>query len=520
MPNARSVRPDRTVMLFSRRTGPVSYPSPTASRRARRSPNLLSESLEPRQLFAAVAPNDYEQLFIELTNRARANPTAEAARHGIDLNEGIAPGTISTAAKQPLAINPYVTDAARRHSQWMIDTDVFAHSGAGGSDPGERMESAGYAFTGSWTWGENLAWSGSTGSLDVTDIVHQLHRNLFVDEGIEGRGHRTNLMADGFREAGAGVVTGDFTGYNAVMGTMDFGRSGSNLFLTGVAYTDGVADDNFYTPGEGLGGVTVTATRAGDGAVFTTSTWSTGGYSLAVPAGTYTVVASGGSLGGNVRHENVVVSTQNVKRDFTPDLVSGDFATLADDGNLVVEGTAGGDEISVTASGGAYVVKRNGVTLTFAAGDVDSIQVFPGEGDDSVTIGAGVIGVYVSAAGGNDLLVGGEGNDSLTGGSGKDRIYGNGGDDRLNGAGGHDRVWGGNGKDRIYGGAGNDWVEGGAHLDRLWGEAGADSLFGQSGRDTFYARDGESDFLAGASDDDSAYADADDLLASIEALLA
>ena len=35
---------------------------------------------------------DEEQLVIELINRARANPAAEAARLGIDLNEGLQPG--------------------------------------------------------------------------------------------------------------------------------------------------------------------------------------------------------------------------------------------------------------------------------------------------------------------------------------------------------------------------------------------------------------------------------------------
>ena len=35
-----------------------------------------------------------EQMLLELINRARLDPAAEAARFGIDLNEGLAPGTI------------------------------------------------------------------------------------------------------------------------------------------------------------------------------------------------------------------------------------------------------------------------------------------------------------------------------------------------------------------------------------------------------------------------------------------
>src|SRR5688500_18814084 len=90
--------------------------------------------LEARRMFAVVYPTNNEQYLVELINRARANPTAEATRLGIALNEGVSAGeTISTTAKQPLAINPNITDAARKHSQWMIDTDSFSHTGQGGS---------------------------------------------------------------------------------------------------------------------------------------------------------------------------------------------------------------------------------------------------------------------------------------------------------------------------------------------------------------------------------------------------
>src|SRR5437016_2552832 len=65
------------------------------------------EPLERRDLLSAVFPTNLEQYLVELVNRARADPPAEAARYGIALNEGVpAADTISTAPKQPLAINP------------------------------------------------------------------------------------------------------------------------------------------------------------------------------------------------------------------------------------------------------------------------------------------------------------------------------------------------------------------------------------------------------------------------------
>src|SRR5438105_7496542 len=99
--------------------------------------------LESRRLLAASYPTNAEQYLIELVNRGRADPTAEAARYGIALNEGLAAGTISTAPKQPLAINPLLVTSARGHSQWMLDNDLFQHEGPGGNDPGDRMQEAG-----------------------------------------------------------------------------------------------------------------------------------------------------------------------------------------------------------------------------------------------------------------------------------------------------------------------------------------------------------------------------------------
>ena len=53
-----------------------------------------------------------EQLMLELVNRARLDPNAEASRLGITLNQGIAAGSITAAAKQPLAGNALINDAA------------------------------------------------------------------------------------------------------------------------------------------------------------------------------------------------------------------------------------------------------------------------------------------------------------------------------------------------------------------------------------------------------------------------
>ena len=103
-----------------------------------------------------MTPN--EQYLLGLVNRARLDPIGEAKRFGIDLNQGLSPGTLNGSAKPVLAANDLLNVSADAHSLWMLETDTFSHTGANGSTAGQRMEAAGYAFTGSWTWGEKLDW--------------------------------------------------------------------------------------------------------------------------------------------------------------------------------------------------------------------------------------------------------------------------------------------------------------------------------------------------------------------------
>jgi uncharacterized protein YkwD len=265
---------------------------------------------------AAAYPTSYEQYMVELINKARATPDAYAASLGISLNEGLAAGTISSTAKQPLAINPYLTDSAANHSQWMLDFDTFSHTGASGSSPTSRMQAAGYVLESGWSTGENIAYRGTTGTPNVAAFTKALAESLFIDASVSGRGHRLNIMKDAFVEVGAGIRTGTFGSYNSVMVTEDFGKSAPLMFLTGVAFNDIVTVDNFYTPGEGLNNVSIVAIRDGNGARYSTTTWASGGYNLALPRGRYSIMAKSAALGPSQFIASVNIGTQNVKRDF------------------------------------------------------------------------------------------------------------------------------------------------------------------------------------------------------------
>ena len=149
------------------------------------------------------------------------------------------------------------------------------------------------------------------------DVYAAIEDDLFTDVGIADRGHRVNLLSESNNEIGVGEAFGKYSYYNAAIVTQDFASSGDSTFLTGVIYTDAVTKDNFYTPGEGLGGVTVTAKRLSDGATFTAKSWASGGYSLKLGAGVYKVTAAGGSLGKTITYDSVTITQDNVKRDFT-----------------------------------------------------------------------------------------------------------------------------------------------------------------------------------------------------------
>ena len=264
-------------------------------------------STTPSAVDVARQPTVYEVLVLELVNRARFDPEAEAERHAIDLNEDNNGTPISPARKPPLAFNLELIEAARVHSEWMLDADVFSHTGEGGSSPTQRMDEAGYTFSGAWSSGENIAWRGNSGdNIDLTLAAYEHHEGLFKSVG-----HRLNILSTDFREVGIGHKDGYFfadgTNWRASMLTENFARSGSGYFLTGVVYEDADGDD-LYSVNEGLSGITITVDGSSH-AVF-----ETGAYTVPLANGVYDITVSGDALGSPVNY-TIEVDGANVKFD-------------------------------------------------------------------------------------------------------------------------------------------------------------------------------------------------------------
>jgi uncharacterized protein YkwD len=79
--------------------------------------------------------------------------------------------------------------AAQGHSDWMASTLTFSHTGAGGSQPWDRVTAKGYKWT---TVGENIAAGYST-----ADAV--------VAGWLASPGHCNNIMNGAFSQAGVGM---------------------------------------------------------------------------------------------------------------------------------------------------------------------------------------------------------------------------------------------------------------------------------------------------------------------------
>lgn len=156
--------------------------------------------------------NDLERLMLDLINEERAEAGLAPVELELDLNE-----------------------ASEDHSTWMLEEDVFSHTGQAGSSAGDRMEDAGFAFSGNWTWGENIGWQSARGEPGYEDDVRDIHESL-----MNSPGHRANILSENFTYAGLGIEVGDFTTngrtFEAVMVTQNFARTTANVDLdTGAA---------------------------------------------------------------------------------------------------------------------------------------------------------------------------------------------------------------------------------------------------------------------------------------------
>ena len=441
-------------------------------------------------------PTAFEQEMLELINRARLDPAGEfdamiadaASQTGVtsDITNALRYFGVDAFAFRdqmatyeavaPLAWNLALSAAAQGHSAAMIDTDTQAHQLPGGPDLRTRIIAEGYdnwssiseniyAYTKSPLHG-HAGFVIDWGYDDVDISGGQLVANWdTLGDGMQDpAGHRDNILSNGMTEIGIAVLaeSNSRTKVGPYVVTQNFGnRFDYAPQLLGVVLED--ADgDRFYDAGEGLGGITVTVTAAG-GASVTTTTWSSGGYQIALAPGTYTVDFTGAGLSGTVSHQ-VTMGTGNLKLD----AFAADAVEVADAGNNTLTGTQDADTIDGLGGNDTLTGMGGDDDLRGSAGDD---WITPGAGRDTIDGGTGrdmvsfvdlAQGVSVnletgSAVSGTDTDTL-RGIENVTGTIFGDFIQGDAGDNRLRGLGDYDWIVGSEGRDTIEGGTGRDMI--------------------------------------------------------------
>lgn len=294
--------------------------------------DALFESLEGRQLLSFSWSSD-EVYLVELVNRARADPAAEALRTGVDLTADLSTRELDNLVpSEPLALNGPLTLAARQHSFDMYNRDFFDHENPDGDRAQQRADANGYDGSA----GENIA-----AGYDTVDEAHVAW--------LESVGHRKNVLSlwetfsqsFHYDEIGVGYYFPGSSGSSTyhTYYTQVFGFSGTpaRTYLLGVVYDDNDNDD-FYSIGEGRGNVRVDVTEMNSGVlVGSYTTDDAGNYQIEVDGGDYYLTFVDLTTGLGKRVSASVTANTNVKVDA---LGSQLIEALAPADNIAASGAA------------------------------------------------------------------------------------------------------------------------------------------------------------------------------------
>ena len=124
-----------------------------------------------------------------------------------------------------LVLDKVLNASADAHSLWMLENNVFSHTGVGGSTPTQRMTAEGFDLSGSWRTAENIAAQSERGAEGLFDDVYDLHIAL-----MNSPGHRENILMPELEVVGIGIQTGTYDygsgKYYSVMVTQNFAMTG------------------------------------------------------------------------------------------------------------------------------------------------------------------------------------------------------------------------------------------------------------------------------------------------------
>ncbi len=121
-------------------------------------------------------------------------------------------------------VDPRLTNAAQKFSDFMARTDRFGHK-ADGTTPAERAKKAGYAYC---IVAENIAYEFSSGEFSAEELA-----TAFVDGWKASPGHRRNMLDEDVIETGVAIARGAKSGY--FFAVQIFGRPKSKAMEFSIA---------------------------------------------------------------------------------------------------------------------------------------------------------------------------------------------------------------------------------------------------------------------------------------------
>lgn len=321
----------------------------------------------------------------------------------------------------PLQLEQNLNQSAEDHSEWMLQTDTFSHTGEGGSTAKQRMEAADFDFSGSWRSGENIGFQSERGAEGLADDVQDIHESL-----MQSSGHRWNILNADYDYVGIGVEYGSYNGYDGVMITQNFAATSAPVILDSSG-APVPAPAPAPAPEPAPEPIPEPAPAPEPDEIV-----GTGGKDVLYGTGAGDVIRG---LSGNDQLNGG----------------SGDDVIWGGDGNDWLRGGEGADHLR--GGKGVDVVDYHGVSGGLTA----DLQY------ESANRGAASGDIYYSIA----SLRGSAHDDDLRGNGWANQLRGGSGNDVLNGRGGDDVLYGGNGNDVLRGGAGDDLLYGKRDADRF-----------------------------------------------------
>jgi len=319
-------------MTFPEPNPPVQYRDLPESRAT--IPGRLSKSGSIEWIFHKTEdgehPNGMEQQQLWFVNRARSNPTEEgiwlATESDPDVSWGrdgwrIDPDQLKAefaaiAAKPPAVFDRRLYEAARLHSEDLIERDAQDHDGQS-----NEVDESGFFYR---------AWSGVVYSYSLSGL--SAHAGFNIDWGRSAagdgmqdpRGHRQALMAISANYMNVGIASvpvdpalgkevGPFVTTGNYAEAYELEADHYNTFIVGTVWTD-FNGNGIYDPGEGHGGLTV-APSLGN---YFSITSDSGGYAIPITdTGSAEISFSGGNLFQPVIFETDL-GLESILVDFTP----------------------------------------------------------------------------------------------------------------------------------------------------------------------------------------------------------